>query len=192
MKRNDSVNPAVRYFQFFVLIFFALTLFVSTTLAQEECEKILAEAEVKYQLGRLDEVIEQVNLCLKKNTLKITEREKCYLLLGKAFQAKSLLDSARKYIRQLLVMIPSWRPDPEKETPSFQKLAREVIENFEEERKLHPQPSELKRGTAKSRKKKWFWIAGGATLMAGTVAIIISRGDGGSERLPDPPDLPGK
>jgi hypothetical protein len=122
------------------------------------------------------------------------------LLLGKTHHAKRLLDSARTYLRKLLEIIPSWRPDPENDSPSFQQLAAEVIQEFEVARQAREQkakpalPQEIKPESKppSGGKKKWLWIGGG-TIAAGTAAFLISRGsDNTPVRLPDPPEVPRK
>jgi hypothetical protein len=174
--------------------------FAAISSAQSPCEKELADAETKYQLGNLDEAIIIVNGCLEKSDIGDLERERGYLLLGKAHHAKSLLDSARTYLRKLLVLIPSWRPDPENDSPSFQQLAEEVINVFEKERLAQAQQARQQTKpeaeepaiTPSRRNKKWLWIGGGA-LAAGAAAFLIFQGEENPPaRLPDPPVLPQK
>jgi len=166
--------------------------------APDQCEKELTEAEEKYQRGLLDEAIALVNACLEKSALDISESERAFKLLGKAYHAKGLLDSARESLRKLLKLIPNWRPDPDLDTPSFQKLAEEVIKEFQAQRprepELEPQEDKLADQVSPAKKssgKKWLWIGSGGAVAAGTVAYLILRGDK-APRLPDPPDLPSK
>jgi predicted Zn-dependent protease len=199
-------SPSIRLLPLFRIFAYALyceVLAVSISLAQSPCEKELAEAEAKYQLGNLDEAIALANSCLEKSDIGSAERERGYLLLGKTHHAKSLLDSAKAYLRKLLVLIPSWRPDPENDSPSFQQLAQEVINEFEKERLAQAQQAQQARQQTKPeaeesvitpsrRNKKWLWIGGGA-LAAGAAAFLIFQGDDNPPaRLPDPPVLPQK
>jgi len=102
--------------------------------SQDKCETELAEAENKYQLGELDEVIELVNRCLDKGDVNVEELEKAYKLLGKTYHAKGLLEQAKEHLKTLLKMIPNWRPNPDLDTPSFQRLAEEVITEMEQKK----------------------------------------------------------
>ncbi len=173
-----------------------LCLFVLAT-AQDRCTKELAEAEEKYQRGLLDEAIALVNACLEKSEFDTSESERAYKLLGKAYHAKGLLDNAKESLRKLLMLIPNWRPDPELDTPSFQRLAEEIITEFQAQRPRTPElkPPEEKPAVqtpaAKKSGKKWLWIGSGGAVAVGTVAYFILRDDK-APRLPDPPDLPSK
>jgi len=179
------------------------TFFFSRAQAQGQCEKKLAEAEAKYEIGLLDEAIEMALHCLENSALTDAERQRSYWLLGKVYYAKQLLDNSKEYLRKLLEMIPNWRPDPENDSPAFQALAEEVIKEVEAEKQKQQEQTaraeqEMKtpvdtstpaRTFKKSGGKKWLWIGGGA-LAAGTAAFLISRGDEKPLRLPDPPALP--
>jgi hypothetical protein len=200
MMTSDTMSRLARFFRAWIPTALALMLSVSAAMAQSPCEKELAEAEAQYQLGRFEEAIASVNRCLSKGEIGTAGRERCYLLLGKTHHAKSLLDSARTYLRKLLEVIPNWRPDPENDSPSFQQLAAEVIQAFETERRAREQEAKaaLLQETkpepkpSSGGKKKWLWISGGA-IAAGTAAFLISRdNDNAPVRLPDPPTVPRK
>jgi tetratricopeptide (TPR) repeat protein len=200
MMTSDAINRLVTFFRTWSPAVLAVVLSVSAVMAQSPCEKELAAAESHYQLGRFEEAIASVNRCLGKGEIGTVERERCYLLLGKTHHAKSLLDSARTYLRKLLEIIPSWRPDPEKDPPSFQQLAAEVIQAFEVERRAREQeakpalPQEAKPESKPSSggSKKWLWLGGGGAVAAGAIAFLISRGEERPPRLPDPPAVPRK
>jgi len=182
------------------------TFFLSPAQAQGQCEKELAEAEAKYEIGLLDEAIEMALHCLENSALTDAERQRSYWLLGKVYYAKQLLNDAKEYLRKLLEMIPNWRPDPENDSPAFQALAEEVIKEVGAEKQKQPQqaaPAEQElvmpvdtstrvRPFKKSGSKKWLWIGGGAVAAGTTAAFILFRGDEKPLRLPDPPALPGK
>jgi len=181
-----------------------LNLFAFTELlAQDQCAKELAEAEEKFQRGRLNEVIALVSGCLEKHDRTLAASERAYKLLGKAYHAKGLLENAKENLRKLLELIPNWRPDPESDKPSFQQLAAEVIKEVEEERQAEKQtireepppdtnPMVQTPRPKKGNGKKWLWLGGGGAVVAGTAVFLISRGDEKPLRLPDPPALPSK
>jgi tetratricopeptide (TPR) repeat protein len=200
MMTSDTMCRLALFFRAWIPAAFAFALSASSVMAQSPCEKELAAAESHYQFGRFEEAIASVNRCLSKGEIGTVERERCYLLLGKIHHAQSLLDSAKTYLRKLLELLPSWRPDPENDSPSFQQLAAEVIREFEVARQAREQeamaalPQEIKPKVQppSGGKKKWLWIGGG-TIAAGTAAFLISRGsDNPPVRLPDPPEVPRK
>ncbi len=191
---NSPLRRLLPLFMTFACALFCGILAASISLAQSPCEKELADAETKYQLGHLDEVITIAISCLEKSGISDVERERGYLLLGKAHHAKSLLDSAKAYLRKLLILIPEWRPDPENDSPSFQQLAVEVINEFAKERmeaRQQTAPEAVQPAITPTKKsKKWLLIGGGA-LAAGAAAFLIFQGDDNPPaRLPDPPVLP--
>ncbi|HEX9652801.1 MAG TPA: hypothetical protein VGA99_03745 [bacterium] len=177
-------------------------------MAQDKCGDILKEAEGKYQEGLLDETISLVNRCLDQKGLSLEESEDAYKLLGKAYHAKGLLSQSKDNLRKLLELIPNWRPNPDLETPSFVRLAEEVIKEMEQQEPQPPvsqptKPEEPKPEEPKSREpaqprkkgggKKWLFIGGGGAVVAGLVFALAGGGGGGGavgERLPDPPVLP--
>jgi len=105
---------------------------LAVVLVQEQtCEELLAEAENKYFEGLLDQTIELVNVCLNQQDSTVEQREKGYKLLGKAYHAKGLLEQAKDNIRKLVELIPNWQPNPNIDTPSFARMAEEVIAEME-------------------------------------------------------------
>lgn len=169
---------------------------------QDTCEELLAEAETKYFEGLLDETIELVNVCLNQDEITLEQREKGYKLLGKAYHAKGLLEQAKDNIRKLLELIPNWQPNPNVDTPSFQRLAEEVIAEIERQEEqaereqaeqpaeqTEPPPSESEKGGSKAL----LFIAGGGAIAAGALVFALTGGGGGgaNNQLPDPPPLPG-
>jgi len=211
--RNRRFLPTVTFFLAGALLLLPVADLVPALAAkaQDKCESELAEAENKYQLGELDAAIELVNQCLKKTGLTLEESEKAYKLLGKAYHAKGLLEEARQNLRKLLELIPNWRPNPEVDPPSFQRLAEEVIREMEErktappavEEQPTPKPEPERAGPPPSKKggKGVLFVVGGVGLLGVALAlgIIIDDGNGNGNgngttttptKLADPPPLP--
>jgi len=196
-----TINDTLRLLRSLIPVLLVGALSVSTVLAQSPCEKELAEADAKLQLGYLDEAAALVNRCLNKSDLGTADSARCFLLFGRIHLAKSFLDSARVYLLKLLTLIPDWHPDPAKENPSFKQLADKVILEFKAERLrelAEQQKTAVQADTSvviqpqkKSGGRKWLWIGGGAAA-AGAAAFLIFRGEEKVSRLPDPPDLPSK
>jgi len=189
-----------------IILFLVLTMIIAPVydtvvpliaLPQEKCTDELAQAETKYQEGLLDEAIALVNRCLDKDNLTIEESEQAYKLLGKAYHAKGLLAQSKENLRKLLKLIPNWRPNPDFETPSFLRLAQEVIQELEVE-KAKEAPPVIKKPTGeepaptvkKGGGKKFLIIGGAGAVAAGLVFAFASGGGGGAQQLPNPPPLP--
>jgi tetratricopeptide (TPR) repeat protein len=176
--------------------------------AQDNCKTELAEAERKFQEGFFDEAIDLLLGCLNKSGLAVEDSAQAYKLLAKTYHAKQLHQEAREALRKLFDLVPNWRPDPEIDSPPFQKLAEEVIKEVEQERirqeeealrKTPPAETPVLVPPAKKRSsKKWLWIGlGTVALGGGAVAVLAGGGNGGGPptppgngKLPDPPGSP--
>ncbi len=197
-KRSLTYNSLVGFLVLALLIIPVLDI-VSALIAspQDKCAIELEQAENKYQLGELDEVIELVNRCLVKGDVNVEEMEKAYKLLGKAYHAKGLLKQAKENLRKLLKLIPNWRPSPDMDTPSFQRLAEEVISEMEQKKPTEPAIEEPQREEVveteqpkqepvvettqrpqKGGSRAKLWMAIGGTVLVGTVAAIALSGGG--------------
>lgn len=203
MAINGTANRLVLLIRFFILTLLFTASTFSRAQAQNQCDKELTEAEAKLQVGRLNEAIAQAKNCLEKSVLDTVEHTRAYKILGKAYYAKGLLDAAKENFRKLLGLIPEWRPDPEKDSPSFQIMVEEVIQEMKNEKQAQQQPAPAapdvekpddKPATVpsprKSGSRKWLLIGGGGTVAAGAAAFLIFRGEEKVSRLPDPPALP--
>jgi tetratricopeptide (TPR) repeat protein len=172
---------------------------------QDKCGELLKEAETKYREGLLDETIALVNRCLDEKGLSLEESEDAYKLLGKAYHAKGLLTQSKENLRKLLELIPNWQPNPDLETPSFIRLAEEVIKEMEQQKpqpapvkppQEEPKKEETKPVAAQPKKKSsktWLFVAGGGLVAGGLVLALAGGGGGGAaggQQLPSPPVLP--
>ena len=181
---------------------------------QDTCEKILAEAQDKYQEGLLQDAINLVNRCLSLQSISDDHREQAFKLLGKAYHAQGLLERAKENLKKLLELIPNWLPDPMVDTPSFQRLAEQVISEIqqqqEEQQQEEQQQEEAPPPTSqqptqpvkKGGRKALLFIGGGGAVVAGLIIALAGGGGGGGggdnggngpplpQRLPGPPALP--
>ena len=123
MLANKNVLKFFRRGGVLLLIF----LFGAPASAQDKCTTELGLAEQKYQEGRLEEAMALAQNCLAKPNLTLVDGERAYKLLGKAYFADGDSLQARLHLKKLLVLKPDWQPDPVNDTPSFQKLAEQVI-----------------------------------------------------------------
>ena len=164
----------------------------------------------------LTEAIALVNGCLNEADVSAEDSERAYKLLGKAFHAKGLLEQAKENLKKLLQLIPNWQPDPDIDTPSFQRLAEQVIRELQQQQ-AQPQlqkepppqqeqsPTQAEPAPAQPAKtggsKAFLFIGGGGALVAGLIIALAGGGggdggDGGGNGPPaivplaDPPALP--
>ena len=202
MAINGTTNRLVLLIRFFILALLLTTSTFSRAQAQNQSARELTEAEAKLQAGRLNEAIAQARSCLEKSALDTAAHTRAYKLLGKAYYAKGLLDAAKENLRKLLGLIPEWRPDPEKDSPSFQIMVEEVIQEMKTEKQAQqpgPAAQDVKKpddkpatvpSPRKSGGRKWLLIGGGGAVAAGAAAFLIFRSEEKVSRLPDPPALP--
>jgi len=159
--------------------------------AQGNCGTILAQADKKYSDGEFDKAIDLLNACLNKGSVTAADSA-AIILLSKAYFAKNRNDLAEEKLKQLLKLVPNWRPNPINNPPDFQQFAEEAMKEIEKERLAQqvqrpktPEPKPPRGGS-----KKWLLIGGGA-IATGTIVYFLVIKDGGKEeRLPDPPALP--
>lgn len=89
---------------------------------EEQCEEQLAKAEDEYQLGRWTEAIELIEQCLKKPNVAESEKGKAYRLLGLVYIAIQLEKEANDAVKNLLLMVPNYKIDPDRDPPSLKKI----------------------------------------------------------------------
>jgi hypothetical protein len=160
------------------------------------CEERLKEAEKKFYDGLFDEAIVLLNQCLKEPNLAQQERAKTHELLAKVYLGKDYLDQAEAAVKRLLELVPTYAPNPERDTPTFISLVDKVKAEqpiaVEEPKK--PEPVEKK----KEKEGAWYtntWVLiGGGAVAAGAAVLLLSgKKESKTEQanpLPAPPALP--
>lgn len=89
---------------------------------EEQCEEQLIKAEEEYQLGKWTEAIELIKQCLKKPNVEESEKGKAYRLLGLVYIAIQLEKEANDAVKNLLIMVPNYKIDPDRDPPSLKKI----------------------------------------------------------------------
>lgn len=121
---------SIFFFSFIILILLpALTIVVPLnqfcvlySQTEEQCEEQLSKAEEEYQLGRWTEAIELIEQCLKKPNVAESEKGKAYRLLGLVYIAIQLEKEANDAVKNLLLMVPNYKIDPDRDPPSLKKI----------------------------------------------------------------------
>ena len=90
------------------------------------CEERLDEADAEYQAGHWAESIELINECLAKSNLSETERGRAYRLLGLVYIAIELEKEASDAVKNLLIMVPNYKIDPDRDPPQLKKIIDDI------------------------------------------------------------------
>jgi len=90
------------------------------------CAERLDEADAEYQAGHWAESIELINNCLAEPNLSETERGRAYRLLGLVYIAIELEKEASDAVKNLLIMVPNYKIDPDRDPPQLKKIIDDV------------------------------------------------------------------
>ncbi len=104
------------------------------------CENAVAQAQTDYFEGRFDPAIQRLERCLSQNAFSEDQKEEAYTLLGRVYFAKGLEDRAAEMLRELLALVPSYRPSLSVETPDFVAFVDRVRLELEEEAAEEAEP----------------------------------------------------
>lgn len=158
------------------------------------CEERLKEAEKKFYDDLFDDAITLLNQCLNEPNIAQQERAKTHELLAKVYLGKDYLDQAENALKKLLELVPTYTPNPERDTPTFVALVDKVKS---EQVKVAEQPKQPEPAEKKEDKGAWYtntWVLVGAgAAVAGGVAVLLLTGKKETEKvnpLPGPPGLP--
>ena len=207
--RLQKVRLYARYARLGML---ALILFYATAHAQDlpPCDQALARAETEYFEGRFDQAIVFIERCLERNAFDGTAKHQAFALLSKIYQAKGLEEQAMDALRELMTLVPTYRPNTATEPPAFVELVDRVRQQMAEAeppekqgalepateepdpevaivqpQDEEPLPPVAERAPPPEKKgfTKWLLIGGGVAV-AGVAAILLT---GGSSDDPMPP-----
>jgi len=87
----------------------------------DQCSQQLMSAEEKYELGKWNESIELIKKCLMKPNLSEIEKGKAYRILSLIYIAMQLKKEANNAVRNLLIMVPNYKIQPDRDPPPLQK-----------------------------------------------------------------------
>ncbi len=156
------------------VIIFAFVLPVISPLTaqtQDACDEKIKQAEQKFYDGLFDDAIALLNSCLKESSITKQERARAHELLAKVYLGKDYQEQAENAIRKLIELVPSYTPNPDKDTPTYVALVEKVRS---EQTKEGEQPGEQ---SPKEDGKPWYtntWVLIGAgVVVVGVVAILL-------------------
>ncbi len=119
---------------FLLLILEPLTLFeicllkYTSIYAQtvDQCSQQLINAEEEYHLGKWNESIELIEKCLVEPNLSEIEKGKAYRILSLIYIAMQSEEEANNAVKNLLIMVPNYKIQPDMDPPSLQKYIDDI------------------------------------------------------------------
>jgi hypothetical protein len=94
------------------------------------CDQRLDEAEAEYKAGHWDISIELINKCLSEKDISETEKARAYRQLGLVYIAIELEKEANDAVKNLLIMVPNYKIDPDRDPPQLKKIIDDVSEKL--------------------------------------------------------------
>jgi len=144
--------------------------------AQNDADRVLKEAQDKYEQGYFPEVIELLDSYVtKKRFARSEQRDDAYALLARAYIAMDYPGKVEKTIKKLLKSNKNYEPSTPMDS-KFRQLVREI--------NAQQNPPEKK-----SNMK--YWIIGGTAVGAGVALVTMWALQPKEEKpLPGPPSPP--
>lgn len=135
-----------------------------STIAQEndQCTEQINSADEAYQAGKWNEAIDLIQQCLKKPNVSEIEKGRAYRLLGLVYIAIQLEKEANDAVKNLLIMVPNYKIDPDRDPPSLQKIIDEMS------RTLNPKISSLSPNQADQGGEAFILTVNGSNFVYGS------------------------
>ena len=115
-----------------ILVIIPIPLKSSQAIAQvdDSCEKMLNEAEVEYNDGLWFEAIKLIEQCLNEPNITEVEKGTAYRLLGLVYIAEELEKEANDAVRNLLILVPNYQIDPDRDPPQLKRIIDDVSQTL--------------------------------------------------------------
>ncbi|MBN1561626.1 hypothetical protein JW998_15350 [candidate division KSB1 bacterium] len=130
-----------------------------------------------------DNAIKILGDCLTNDKLDTTQQRLAHTYLAQAYHRKELKDPAKKIIKHLLDIDQSYRPDANRDRPSYIELFNEALAEWQSEVAAQQQAGQMSKIQAepeprkKNSAKKWLLIGAGAAAGVTVVAVLANRCD---------------
>lgn len=148
----------------------------SLAVAQNACERDLADAQEHYTFGRFDQTIQVLNRCLGKQGVSVAEQRQAYRLISLSYLGQDEMSQARASVRDLLRVAPDYEPDRDQDPPPFVDLVQEVKREIAQAPRRETDEPGVEEDSGGGI-SKWLLIGGGVVL-AGAVAVLLASGGG--------------
>ncbi|MDP2208494.1 MAG: hypothetical protein Q8K98_06940 [Bacteroidota bacterium] len=161
-----------------VIIGVIIFAFVLPTLApimaqtQNVCDEKIKQAEQKFYDGLFDDAIALLNSCLKEGGVTKQDRARAHELLAKVYLGKDYQEQAENAIRKLLDLVPSYAPNPDKDTPTYVALVEKVRAQQPHE-KEEPQATDEQKNDKAWYENTWVIVGAGVAVVGVVVAVLL-------------------
>lgn len=101
-----------------------ITLFIlfAGTVDAQDCGSVLSTAQVEYDMGHYDAVVEQLSTCLQVAVMSGSERGLAYRLIAMSHLEMGQQDEAADAVRRMFDNSPHYRLNPETDSRAFGEL----------------------------------------------------------------------
>lgn len=154
-----------------VIIFAFILPTLSPIMAQTQsaCDEKIKQAEQKFYDGLFDDAITLLNSCLKESSVTKQERARAHELLAKVYLGKDYQEQAENAIRKLLELVPTYTPNPDKDTPTYVALVEKIRSQQPEE----PQATDEQKKDKAWYENTWVIVGAGVAVVGAVVAVIL-------------------
>jgi tetratricopeptide (TPR) repeat protein len=149
-----------------LFIIFSLAVYSQT---QEECIKQLDIAQQEYDLGNFEKAIELIQPCLKNPGVSESEKGRGYRLLGLVYIGKQLEKEANEAIKNLLLMVPNYKINPETDPPRLKRIIDDVAMTLE------PKIISIRPNSADQESPAFTLIVNGSDFVYGSLVRFNSK-----------------
>lgn len=154
-----------------VVVFAFLLPSLSPIIAQTQgdCDEKIKQAEQKFYDGLFDDAISILNNCLKEADISKQDRARAHELLAKVYLGKDYQEQAENAIRKLLDLVPTYTPNPDKDTPTYVAL----VEKIRSQQPAEPQPVDEQKKDKAWYENTWVIVGAGVAVVGAVVAVIL-------------------
>ncbi len=149
--------------------FFLPTLAPIMAQTQNVCDEKIKQAEQKFYDGLFDDAIALLNNCLKESSVTKQERARAHELLAKVYLGKDYQEQAENAIRKLLELVPTYAPNPDKDTPTYVALVEKIRSQQPEE----PQATDEQKNDKAWYENTWVIVGAGVAVVGAVVAVLL-------------------
>jgi len=94
------------------------------------CEKRLNDADSLYNFGHFDAATTNIEDCLSDPNIAEAEKVRAYHLLGLVYIGRDLEKEAKDAVRELLFMVPSYKPDPDFDPIELDTIINNILQEL--------------------------------------------------------------
>jgi len=88
---------------------------------KDHCTELLNKAQQEFDYGHFQAAIHLIDSCLNNADRSETDKATAYRLLGLVYIADNLKKEADEAVKNLLIIVPNYKVDPEKDPPLLEQ-----------------------------------------------------------------------